>query len=165
MAQHAIWSGLPLGIAGFVLYVATFAAILRLPRASPARVAIGAAILAYAGTLAAAVFGGHGVNFWSLSVLFWFPSLVFLMGFGAIYKSISLRILLRLLERPGHAENYSAVLARYVESESFENRLKVMEVNGFAQRTAAGYALTEKGRRLAQTIERLQGIFAIEQSG
>ena len=85
------------------------------------------------------------------------------MGFGAVYKSISLRILLRLLERPGHAEDYAAVLARYVTDESFESRLKVMEAYGFAQFTPGGYALTEKGRRLAQTIDWLQRLFAIKQ--
>jgi hypothetical protein len=39
-----------------------------------------------------------------------------------------------------------------------------MEANGFAQLTLAGYAL-RRGSRLAQTIDRLQRIFAIKQSG
>jgi hypothetical protein len=165
MDQYAIWSGLPLGLAGFALYVGALAAILRRPWALPSHAATATALSAYAIALAAALAGRHAVNFWSLSIFFWFPTLVFLMGFGAVYKSISLRILLRLLERPGHAEDYAAVLARYVTDESFESRLKVMEANGFAQFTPGGYALTEKGRRLAQTIDWLQRLFAIKQSG
>ena len=89
----------------------------------------------------------------------------FLMAFGALYKSISLRILLDLLDRPGHAGLYSAILARYVAAESFENRLTVMQENGFAVPTPAGYALTDKGRRLAGLVGVLHRLFAIERSG
>ena len=45
-----------------------------------------------------------------MSIVFWFATLLFLMAFGALYKSVSLRILLDLLDRPGHAGLYSAVL-------------------------------------------------------
>ena len=121
-------------------------------------------LLAYVVLVAAAVVG-RNVNFWVVSIVFWFPTLAFLMGFGAVYKSISLRILLDLLLRPGHAEAYSAILARYVAAESFESRLDVMLKNDFAVLTSAGYSLTDKGRRLAGMVSTLQRLFAIQRSG
>ena len=155
-----------LGTAGFVLYIATVAAALRLARGrSPAGVAIGAAFAVYAVVLAAAAVISCEANFWTTSIFFWFPTVVFLMGFGAVYKSVSLRILLDLLLRPGHAERYSAMLARYVAAESFENRLVVMQGSGLTVATSAGYALTGRGRLLAGVVGALQGLFAIERSG
>jgi hypothetical protein len=100
-----------------------------------------------------------------VSIVFWFTALLFLMAFGALYKSISLRILLDLLDRPGQAGLYSAILGRYVAAESFESRLAVMQENGFAVLTPAGYALTDKGRRLARLVGALHRLFAIERSG
>jgi hypothetical protein len=166
MIDHSLWAELAGGAAGFVIYVATVAVTLRQSWVrSPARVAVGSALLVYVAVLGATMALGRGGNFWTLSILFWFPTLVFLMGFGAVYKSISLRILLHLLGRPGQRELYSAVLALCVEAESFEKRLDVMRENGFATLTPAGYALSDKGRRLTQVTAALQKLFAIERSG
>ena len=149
-----------------MFYLAAIAVVLRLPWAlSPARAAIGIALLAYVAAVAAAAVFGRNANFWSVSIVFWFATLLFLMAFGALYKSLSLRILLDLLGRPGHAGHYSAILAHYVAAESFENRLMVMHESGFAVPTPAGYALTDKGRRLASVVGVLHQLFAIERSG
>ena len=52
------------GIAGFLLYLAAVAIVLRLPRAlSPARAVIGIALLAYATVVVAAGVLGHNINF------------------------------------------------------------------------------------------------------
>ena len=154
------------GIAGFLFYLAAVAVALRLPWAlSPARAVIGIALLVYAAAGGAAAVFGRNVNFWNMSIVFWFTTLLFLMAFGALYKSISLRILLDLLDRPGHAGLYSAILARYVAAESFESRLTVMQENGFAILTPAGYVLTDRGRRLAGLVGSLHRLFAIERSG
>lgn len=166
IGHSSIWSELPTGAAGFVIYVATVAVLLRRTWArSPAHIAVGSAMLIYVGVIAAAMLRDGSVKFWTLSIFFWFPTVVFLMVFGATYKSISLRILVDLLGRPAQAELYSAVLARYVEAESFEKRLDVMLENGFATLSDEGYALSEKGRRLTRGVSALQKLFAIERSG
>jgi hypothetical protein len=166
MADHSIWTALPIGFGGFVLYLAIVAGALRQSWArSPARIAVGSALLAYVGVVGSAALLGRGANFWLLSTFYWFPAMVFLMVFGAVYKSISLRILLDLLARPAYAELYSGLLVRYVETESFERRLEVMLENSFATLTPDGYALTDKGRRLARGVTALQRLFAIKQSG
>jgi hypothetical protein len=164
--SETICADVPFGIGGFVFYLAAVAIILRLPGAvSPARAVMGMALLAYAAAVVAAAVFGRNVNFWTMSIVFWFATLLFLMVFGALYKSVSLRILLDLLDRPGRAGLYSAILARYVAAESFESRLAVMQENGFAVPTPAGYALTDKGHRLARLVGALQRLFAIERSG
>jgi hypothetical protein len=166
MMEGKMWADIWLGTAGFMLYIATVAVALRLSWSwSPAGLAIGAAFTAYAVVLTAAAVISREANFWTTSIFFWFPTVVFLMGFGAVYKSVSLRILLDLLLRPGHAEGYSAMLARYVAAESFENRLVVMQESGLAVATSSGYALTGKGRLLAGVVGALQRLFAIERSG
>jgi hypothetical protein len=163
---ESMQAGALLAAAGFVFYVAVLATALRLGRGtSPAVVVIAAALLAYVAMLMAATGFNRSVNFWVTSTLFWFPTMIVLMGFGALYKSVSLRILLDLLARPGHAEPYSAILQRYIAAESFENRLTVILESKWAIPTSAGYALTARGRRAASIVAALQGMFAIRRSG
>src|SRR5690348_6755934 len=81
MVGHSIWSELPVGVAGFLIYVATIAVVLRQGWArSPARIAMAAALLVYAGVIASAILRRDSANFWTLSIFFWFPTVVFLMG-------------------------------------------------------------------------------------
>jgi len=166
MTNHSIWPELPIGLAGFALYLATTAVLLRQSWAhSPARIVTGAALLVYVAVVGSTVLFDRGGNFWMLSTFYWFPAVVFLSVFGAVYKSISLRILMNLLARPEHAELYSAVLARYVETESFEKRLDAMLDNSFAVLVPEGYQLTNEGRRLMRGLSTLQRIFSIAKSG
>lgn len=153
------------GMAGFFSYLLVCVVMLRKSSASPAAVVILASLALYSATLAAALFLGCTVAFWLYSAAYWCPSLIFLMIFGAVYKSISLRILLDLLGRPDRSDAYDAVLQRYVSEESFERRLIVMLEAGLAVRNAGCLGLTEKGRRIAFIVAGLQAAFAIEASG
>jgi len=155
-----------LGAAGFVFCVAAVAVILRLRQtASAALVAITVALVAYVTTLGVAVGLNRAVSFWTTSIIFWFATMIFLMVFGALYKSVSLRILVDLFARPAQAELYSAILQRYIVTESFENRLALILENKWAIPPSAGYALTERGEGLARLIAALQRMFAIQRSG
>jgi hypothetical protein len=166
MTNEPICAAIPFGLGGVAFYIAAVAMVLRTPWAvSPARAAIGAAVLAYVMVLVGATVLGRHANFWIVSIVFWFPTLLFLMGFGAVYKSISLRLVLDLLIQPGHTELYSIMLGRLVATESFENRLNVMQEDGYAILTSAGYALTDKGHRLARLTDAMQRLFAIQRSG
>jgi hypothetical protein len=157
---------LGVGVAGFAVYVAAALVLLRVSnRMSPALLVTTAGLAVYAAVLGVAVMSGPGVLFWPMSAAYWFLTLAFLMGFGAIYKSISLRILLDLLDRPGHADRYEAILNRYVQHESYQHRLSVLTEGGLARRGPAGCEVTSKGRRLAAIVEALQGFFKIAYSG
>ena len=155
-----------LGATGFLAYVAVVAVMLRLRRtASAAFVAITVALFAYVAALVVAIGLNRAVNFWTTSIIFWFATMIFLMGFGALYKSVSLHILVDLLARPGQAELCSAILQRYIVTESFENRLALMLGNKWAIPVSAGYVLTERGEHLARLLAALQRTFAIQRSG
>lgn len=159
-------AGIAQGWWGFVAYVLSLTVLLRLVRgAGPTLVVLAAAIAI--GVLAIAVSAGLGqrVNFWGFAASYGFFTLTFLMGFGAIYKSISLRILLDLSNRPGRAELYDRVLDRFIVQESFRNRLAVIEEQQFAARIGGCFALTRRGRRLACAIAMIQKFYRVGRSG
>jgi hypothetical protein len=159
-------SGIAQGILGTLCYIGAVTLILRLAsRADPVFVVLGAAIVVYVATLFALALAGEGVGFWSYSVSYWFFGLGFIVFFGAVYKSISLRILLGLLRRPGRRDSYQRVLETYVIQESYQNRLVVVQDKFLAKRINNFFVLTERGRRLALLIHLLQRAFAIERSG
>jgi hypothetical protein len=161
-----IVAGFAFGFATFVAYLGGVMVLLRMPlTAGPAAIVVLAALAVYPLGLALSLLGADKLQFWDFSAVYWFFALLFLMTFGAIYKSISLRLLLDLLGRPGRADSYAAMLARYVHEESYEHRLSVIIDNKYAVRSLRGFELTDKGRRLASRVRRVQQIFAIRQSG
>ena len=153
------------GALGFVGYFAFVLVALRaLRRSSPAVIATASSIVVYIVMLAAVAAGGRPVLFWPVSATYWFLALSFLMVFGAIYKSVSLRILLYLLNQPSRADHYAMILARYVETESYQDRLHILIEGGLATRGATGFQLSPMGRRIAFTILAVQTLYRIEHS-
>jgi hypothetical protein len=132
---------------------------------SPATLVCISALAIYPLTFAVPLVLEITIEFFLFSATYWFLTANFLLAFGAIYKSISLKILLDLLEQPKRTESYEAILARYIFKESFENRLEVMRRAELATARDGNYELTEKGRAMASYISLLQRIFAIKQTG
>jgi hypothetical protein len=87
------------------------------------------------------------------------------MLFGALYKSVSLRMLGDLSKANGHALPEQELLARYIEEDSFSRRVAILLEQGHAERTPEGLNLSSKGRRIAAGIYGLQRAFAIRASG
>ena len=155
------------GAVGFAAYLAAVLVLLRgAPRMAPSILVTATAPVVYVAILAASVAVASGrVLFWPLSASYWFLTVSFLMAFGAIHKSISLRILLDLLDCPGRCDRYDAILRRCVEYESYRARLEIIESDGLATREATGFRLTPKGRRIAAIAHGCQRLFKIEHSG
>ncbi|MCW4116987.1 hypothetical protein NPA31_018670 [Aurantimonas sp. MSK8Z-1] len=154
------------GFLAFLLYLATIMLRLRLSKAArPSATVVTSAALVCLVALALCLLFGDAVPFWSFAATYGFLTLCFLMVFGAVYKSISLRILLDLSRRPGHRDGYDAVMARYIVEESYQSRLSVILENGYATVNSGHYALTERGRRLATAVRGVQRVFNIETSG
>jgi len=152
-------------VATFIGYMLATNVLLRTLRTSPVVVVVAAALVLYPIGLLCPLLLDKTVLFWAYSSSYWCLVSVFLMAFGAILKSISLRILLDLLERPDHSEDYKALLQRYLIEVSLQDRLVVMQELGLAYRNNATYELSEKGRTLARRVRFLQSLFAIEKSG
>lgn len=155
--------GIVHGLAGFLIYAGAVAIPLRL-RLDPTAVVMGVIPVAWVGALAVLLGAGHKVNFWVFSAGYCFFVLGFLMAFGAIYKSISLRILLHLSRQPDHSDDFES-LSRGTLDESFRNRLAIIEEKRYAVRQGNAFALTERGARIARSAGRLQRIFGIARSG
>jgi hypothetical protein len=153
------------GIAGFAAYLLVVIVLLRVMRAAPSVIATGASLVVYVGTVILSSMVMSHVWFWPLSAVYWFLALCFLMIFGALYKSISFRVLLDLSLQPQHADRYDAILGRYIEGESYQDRIRVLLASGLAHGDASGLRLTSKGRRLSALLDRLQKIYKIERSG
>ena len=154
------------GILAFVLYMDGAAFALRaFRRSEPALVVIGLGYVVFLLPIPALLLAGQSINLWAFAVSYWFFVVSFLVIFGALYKSISLRILRDLLEKPGLSERCDVILARYIVEESYQSRLEVIQKRGLAIRKDDGYALTERGHRIARLVRAVQTVFGIRRSG
>lgn len=100
--------------------------------------------------------------FFKFSASYWFFSFSTMMLFFAIYKSISLRIMLSLSNKPN---TLNQILNNYIKHDSYKTRLNILLKKGLAAKTNNGYALTIKGRKYAKLITTIQKIFNIYISG
>lgn len=153
-------------VGGFAGYVVLVLFALRVLKATaPAVVVILSALVAYLGLIVIVSTVHPPFLFWPYSAVYWFLTLCFLMVFGAIYKSISLRILADLSSRPNRRDDYQDILNRYIHRDSFQDRVRILVADSLAIRSNSGLELTEKGRRIARMIIYLQCLFKIERSG
>jgi len=153
-------------LGGFAGYLVLVLLSLRIAAATPpAVVVILASFAAYLGMAVTVAVVSPPFLFWPTSAAYWFLAICFLMVFGAIYKSISLRILAELSMQPGRRDDYQAIFGRYVHRESFQRRVRILVTDGMAMDSGNGLELTPKGRRIAAPVAVLQRWFRIERSG
>jgi hypothetical protein len=154
------------GMLAFAAYVAVVLAATRLARAmEPALIAVAAAFAVCAAALTACVLLGRSFNFWIFLVSYWFLATSFLMAFGAVYKSLSLRILADLLDKPQRSGDYHEIFSRYLVQDSYQNRLAVIRDKELVALRDDRYELTPRGRVLAQRVRSVQLRFGIARSG
>ena len=105
----------PYGVAGVVLFVAVAPLMQGVARGarwrvSPVMVLAVAVIVAHlVNTLLGAVLV-RPFHYWNSAAIFGFGVMVYVHAFGAVYKSVSLRILLNLAEHPDHAMPLAAII-------------------------------------------------------
>jgi hypothetical protein len=158
-------AGIEQGTLAFLLYVLSVALALRLlARHGASTVVVAAAPAAWLLALAALSVLRPPIHFWALSTTYGFLVLVFLTAFGAIHKSISLRLAAHLLGRPRRSAS-RAELERAVLDASYEERLSLIVRQGYVRRSEDGFSLTTKGERLAGAARRAQLAFGIVSSG
>lgn len=159
-------SGIVDGALAFAEYAGLVLVLLRLAsRTEPAKiVTLGApCVLVVHGT--GIVLTGAPVNLWVFAVTYSYLALTFLMVFGAVYKSVSLRMLTWLLEQPGNSAAYDTILNHFLIGHSFGNRMALIVDKGYATMDGDRYALTSRGHTLAGRTQALQRIFGIQRSG
>ncbi|MEM9204757.1 MAG: hypothetical protein AAGA88_00355 [Pseudomonadota bacterium] len=161
-----ICAGIAQGLFAAVAYFLVLLIALRvLRRTDPMFTVLAVALVAYACMFGLLIAAGQIVNFWIFSTSYWFFVLTFLMAFGAIYKSLSLQILLQLSHKPGRQESAEVLRMQYVFGRSYSDRLSLLVERGLVAKTLSGLSLTAEGRALANRVRAAQRAFGIERSG
>jgi hypothetical protein len=151
----------------FVIYLITIMLVLRLiKKISPAVLVCSSALLVYFSGLVLIDVFDYSVNFFTFSSLYWFLTLCLLMIFGAVYKSISLRMMLHLLNQPKKSDYYDAILKNYIKDQSYTNRIGILiEKKMIAPSEKNAFSLTKKGLFFARNLSLIQQFFSIKESG
>ena len=158
-------AGALIGTDGFALVLVAVVVLQRIVPGHAALVATGTAVALYFAVPLAALRSGAAFNFWEYTAVYSCLTLAFLMVFGALYKSVSLRMLEFLLAQPGRAAPAQTVARECVSAASFAHRLEVIERARLATPAPEGFALTQRGRALARVVRALHALFAIERIG
>lgn len=161
-----IAEGIVQGTIAFCGYVGTLLILLRVfHKVEATFVVLLAALLIYLASAAIFVGLSYSVNFWIFSTSYWFLVLSFLMAFGAVYKSLSLRMLLTLLEEPTHEHSAESFRNKYIYGVSFNDRLRLIVDQGLAEQVGGRLSLTKHGEKWARRMVTLQRAFGITRSG
>lgn len=109
---------------------------------------------------------GVRIYFFPFSSFYWFLTLCLLMFFGAIYKSISLQMMLHLFNQPGKTDFYEVILERYIKDQSYINRIEILLSKKMIERQDnASFSLTKKGNSFAKHLTIIQHALSIKESG
>ncbi len=103
-------------------------------------------------------------EYWWLAASFGFGFMVYLFGFSALYKSLSLRILVDVLAHDPDWAQLEGVYQRVIER-SFRERIEILERGGLVARQGALYAATARGLALAGRIGRLRTVLGVVGGG
>ncbi|HXH42349.1 MAG TPA: hypothetical protein VNK51_00705 [Bradyrhizobium sp.] len=99
-------------------------------------------------------------QYWDTASVFGFFVMAYVFAFGAVYKSVSLGILLNLVERPGRRAPLSEIVETQVP-DLFRGRIGNLVDGGLVERSDSHFAATAAGRNMASHIGRLRRAFGI----
>lgn len=155
-----------LGAAVFGVFAVLLLAVRRGPTTRhPMLILAGGALIAYVGGLIVVPRAGVDLALWAFSAVYWCLVMWFFFVFAGLYKSVSVRILNELLQRPGHRQSYREVMESYLVEESYRGRIDNLVDKGYLALEEGRLHLTEKGRRFAMAVRMLQRLYLIERSG
>ncbi|MDH2351737.1 hypothetical protein QCM77_15705 [Bradyrhizobium sp. SSUT18] len=103
-------------------------------------------------------------RYWDAASIFGFCVMGYVFAFGAAYKSVSLDILLGLVDRPGRTAPLSDVVDRQVP-DLFRGRTKILIDGGLVEQVDSRFAATAAGQTMASRIGRLRQAFGIGNTG
>ena len=103
-------------------------------------------------------------RYWNAASVFSFGVMSYIFAFGAVYKSVSLEILLDVSARPAREVPLRDIVEQKVPG-IFRGRTDILVDSGLAERTGSSFVATAAGRKLADRIARLRRAFAIGDTG
>lgn len=156
-------SSITYGFIFFLLLMITFLVLSRTVKTrSPATILCLSSIIVYFLGIVCLIVLKIFFKFFEFSSSYWFFTFSMMMVFFAVYKSISLKMMLNLKNSPATLDQ---ILSNYIQQESYKVRLNILLDNGFAEKSSEGYQLTLKGQRYAMIVSAVQKIFSIQKSG
>lgn len=124
-------------------------------------VMVGLAIAVLAGALA---LGGARLSFWHFSAFFGCGVVLIVFMYGAVLKSLSLEMLLRMAMRPDGTAQAEDLIGAVLRP-AFTGRIVLLEGNGYAEATEGGSVVTETGRAMAHKIDRIRALLGLSGRG
>lgn len=106
------------------------------------------------------IFAVPRFQYWDAASIFGFCVMAYVFAFGAVYKSVSLDILLGLVDRPGRRAPLSEIVERQVP-DLFQGRIGNLVEGGLVEPVDSHYATTAAGRNLAGRVGWLRRAFDI----
>lgn len=103
-------------------------------------------------------------RYWDAASIFGFCVMGYVFAFGAVYKSVSLTILLALVDRPGRAAPLSDVIDHWVP-ELFRGRTRILIEGQLVAQSGSTFVAAESGRIMARRIGFLRRAFGIGDTG
>ena len=103
------------------------------------------------------------MNIWITFCVFAFGVSAYLFVFGAVYKSLSLRILLAIKSKGGRAS--FTQLDVLVTEASFAERAEILCNMNFAVKEGGCYRISKQGEQIAERIVRIRKLFGITTLG
>jgi hypothetical protein len=131
---------------------------------APVTVLAAAAIVSHvASVLLGMATVGHFV-YWNAASIFAFGIMLYVFAFGAVYKSVSLEILLDVAQRPGGEAPLADIVDRKVP-EIFRGRTDILVDGGQVERRGAHFVVSASGHKVASRIAAMRRAFAIGDTG
>ena len=157
------------GVAGVALFIAISPVLqllgrLAMPAVAPVAILAFAALMAHAVSSLLGIALIHPFAYWNAAAIFCFGVMSYVYVFGAVYKSISLRILLDLTRRPARTIAFSDISDRQIP-EIFNERSVILIEGGLVAADGDTFVPTPAGERLAARIARARRLFAIGDTG
>jgi hypothetical protein len=165
MMDDSRFAALILAAVAFAIYLLVIGVALRLTRQRYAvRLLIGSALLIFALTVAWAYGNLAMIAYWHFAAFFGCGVAIVMFMYGAVLKSLSLRLLMALCNCPDVGAT-TAQLTNDVVRVAFEERIRSLENVQLVRRLNGGCVLTAAGERIASRIRRLQKAFGIGRAG
>jgi len=155
-----------IGVIAFVVLapVMQWAARRAVTSVSPVMILAIAAVISHLATVALGITYVPQFQYWNAASVFSFGVMSYIFAFGAVYKSVSLEILLDVSEQPAREVPLRDIVEQKVPG-IFRGRTDILVDSGLAERTGSGFVATAAGRKLAGRIARLRRAFAIGDTG
>jgi Ca2+/Na+ antiporter len=123
-----------------------------------------AAVISHGASVLLGVAAMPHLQYWNAASIFSFGAMLYVFAFGAVYKSVSLEILLDLGGRPNRQAPLADIVERHVP-DIFRGRTDILVEGGQVERAGSLFVVTVSGRKLADQIARIRRAFAIGDTG